>query len=230
MSEENIEANVENSQKKRDLESLILRSYPKVIFFYPLFFTSLVLWMIQLFIGAPLPILGFIWMIVFFTNLFVIAFNFESKKFFILVLVIIVVVLLVIFLVIPQISLAALPTIPEFNIEMTAQFYFVTTIVIGLILLFVIISAQFDYWKIEQNELYHKKGVFAKEDRYPVRQLRIKKEIPDVFEYLILRAGSITLYTGKEDFHLSTVPNVDKKADQIDILLSELEVDVNELD
>ncbi|TFF88485.1 MAG: hypothetical protein EU548_08810, partial [Promethearchaeota archaeon] len=125
------EENQASTQQKAELESIILRSYPKIIFFYPLFFTSLVLWIIQMIIGSPLSILGFIWMIVFFTNLFVIAFNFESKKFFILVLVIIVVILLVIFLVIPQISLAALPTIPEFNIEMTAQFYFVTTLVIG---------------------------------------------------------------------------------------------------
>jgi uncharacterized membrane protein len=220
----------EKNEKKLELDKVILRSYPKVIFFYPLFFTSLVLWIIQIFIGDPVALLGFIWMIVFFTNLFVIAFNFSSRKFFILVLVIVVVVLLFVFLVIPQISLATIPSIPEFNIEMTAQFYFVTTLVIGFILLFVLISVQFDYWKIEQNELFHKKGIFQKVDRYPIRQLRINKEITDVFEYLILRSGSITLYTEDKNFHLTTVPNVDNKIDQIDKLLSELEVEMEELD
>ena len=93
-----------------------------------------------------------------------------------------------------------------------------------LILFFVWLAALFDYWLVERNELYHKKGIFAAAERYPVKSLRLKKEIPDVFEFFILRAGSITLMPGRADevIALNTVLNVNKKAEQIDYLLSHI--------
>ena len=57
------------------------------------------------------------------------------------------------------------------------------TLIISFILLFVWIGAFFDYYTVERNEIYHKKGIFAEAERFPVKSLRLKKEIPDVFEF-----------------------------------------------
>ena len=215
--------------KKRPTE-ILLRSFPKVIFFYPLFFTSLILWPIQAVLGDPVAGLGYFWMGMFFVNLFVIAFDFSSTKFFVLILAIVVVVLLVLFLVVPTVDLPENVSI-EFNIGITAEFYMIAAIILGIILAFVVISAFFDYWKVERNEIYHKKGIFSQAERYPVKSLRIKKDIPDVFEFFALRAGSITLMPSKEEIiHLNTVLNINKKAEQIDYLLSHMHVEIDELD
>ncbi|MBD3214850.1 MAG: hypothetical protein GF311_19720 [Candidatus Lokiarchaeota archaeon] len=211
-------------------EYVIIRSYSKIIFFYPLFLTSLVLGVIQLFYDETLAILGFIWMIVFFINLFVTAFNISSTKFFVLVLAIIIVILLLVFFVLPNVAFTIFIPPGEFNIEMTMQFYFITAAILGFMLLLAFLETRINFWKLERNELYHEQGIFAEADRYPVRDLRFKKNIPDVFEYLILRAGSITLQTGEETFHLDTVPNVTDKEDKIDRLLSHLSVEVDEVD
>jgi uncharacterized membrane protein YdbT with pleckstrin-like domain len=136
-----------------------------------------------------------------------------------------------VFFVIPNIAFSIIIPPSEFNIEMTMQFYFIVAIILGFILLIVIIETRINYWIIEQNEIYHEKGLFAESDRYPIRDLRIQKSIPDVFEYIILKAGSIKLDTGKgETFHLRTVPNVTDKEDGIDKLLSHLQVEPDEID
>jgi hypothetical protein len=106
------------------------------------------------------------------------------------------------------------------------------TLIIGFILAIIIINARFNYWKIERNEIYHKSGIFSAADRYPVETLRIRKEITDVFEFLILRAGSITLLPGRSEevIHLPTVLNVNNKAEKIDKLLSHISVEPDEID
>ncbi|TFG26374.1 MAG: hypothetical protein EU532_09990 [Promethearchaeota archaeon] len=215
----------------KPITEVILRSYPKVIFFYPLFFTSLILWPIQFVLGTPAQWLGAFWMIVLFCNLFVIAFDFSSSKFFILILAIVILVLVGIFFILP---IYTGPTISEieFNLGITAEFYMTTTIILGIVLLFVIFDAYFDYWKVERNEIYHKKGLFSAAERYPVKSLRLKKTIPDVFEFFILRAGTMVLMPGRSDeaIALNTVLNVNKKADQIDYLLSHISVEPDEID
>jgi len=223
-----------DEKKKKPVQpvtEVILRSYPKVIFFYPLFFTSLILWPIQFVLGAPAQWLGAFWMIVLFCNLFVIAFDFSSSKFFILILAIVILILVGIFFIYPIYSGPTISEI-EFNLGITYEFYMTITIILAIVLLFVIVDAFFDYWKVERNEIYHKKGIFSAAERYPVKSLRLKKTIPDVFEFFILRAGSIVLMPGRADeiIALNTVLNVNKKADQIDYLLSHISVEPDEID
>ncbi|TFG00826.1 MAG: hypothetical protein EU540_04795 [Promethearchaeota archaeon] len=208
-----------------------LRSYPKIIFLWPLLIASAVLWPIQAFSKEPLQWLGIFWLMVLFCNLFVIAFDFSSAKFFILILGIVILVLLLIFWIIPTYGFPELADI-TWNPGLTANLYMAITLILGIILFFVWLGAQFDYYKLERNEIYHKKGIFADAERFPVKSLRLKKEIPDVFEYFVLRAGSITLLPGRADevITLHTVLNINKKADQIDFLLSHISVEPDEID
>ncbi len=212
----------------KPVSEVYLRSYPKVIFFWPMAFVSLVLWLLQMIYPTPVALLGNIWLVVFFINMFIVAFDFSSSKFFVLIMVVVVVVLLLVFLV-PGMFTAT--SGGEFNPGITAEFYLVVSITMAFILGLVVLSSRFDYWKIERNEIYHKKGIFSSAERMPTKSLRIKKEIPDVFEFFILRAGSITLMPGHGDvIPLPTVLNINKKQKHIDYLLSHVSIEPDELD
>jgi len=224
----------EKKEKKpkvvKPITEVHLRSYPKVIFFYPLLFTSLICWIVQGIAGNESPIgvgLGYFWMIVFFCNIFVMAFDFSSAKFFVLILAGVVLILLFWFFVLPVINIPTLAEIKAaYVLKLPWEFYMTTFLILAIILFLVWIEVHFDYYRLERNEIYHKKGMFASAERFPISALRIKKEIPDVFEYFILRAGSLTLMPGKveEVIKLDTVLNVNKKAEQIDYLLSKVAV------
>ena len=160
--------------------------------------------------------------------MFIIAFDFGSTKFFVLVLLGVVVILLVIFLV-PDLFTGAAGE--PFNPGLTAEFYLATAVIMAIILGLVVLASRFDYWKIERNEIYHKSGIFSSAERLPTKSLRINKKIPDVFEFFILRAGSITLMPGHGDvINLPTVLNINKKQKQIDYLLSHVSIEPDELD
>ncbi|MFX1575274.1 MAG: hypothetical protein ACFFB0_21270 [Promethearchaeota archaeon] len=219
-------------EEKKEGEVIYLRTYSKAIFLFPLFITNIILWILQYFLGEsgnPVPWLGFIWTLVFFINLLTIAFDISSTKLLIIILIFVIVILLIIFLILP-------PTLKdfykkvqfvEFNIGMNEDFYLVMTFVLGIVLLITLITPLFNYWKLERNELYHKKGIFVEADRYSTRGLRYQKKIPDILEFFILGAGSITFILGKDNSeHLNTVPRINRKAKKIDFLLSELEVEV----
>lgn len=222
------------SEQKKQVKHpnvIYLRSYPKVIFFWPLLITSLILWLVQSLIGeTPNTVLGYIWFIVFFINIFITAFDFSSTKFFVLVLAIVVIVLLLVFLVLPNFTLSAAQL--EVFLGLPYQFYMIMTLIFAFILGVVVISTRFEYYKIEQNEIFHKTGIFSSAERFPVKSLRFKKEIPDVFEFFMLRAGKFTIMPGKADevMILPTVLNVNKKERDLDWLLSHVSVEPDELD
>ena len=216
-------------KKFKNLDAVYLRSYPKVIFFWPLLVVSFVLWLLQLVVPVPVAVYGNIWLITFFVNIFIVAFDFSSAKFFVLILVVVVVILLIFFLVLPNMELPS--PITGFNLMLTAEFYLTITLVLAVILGLVVLGSRFDYWKIERNEIYHKAGIFSSAERIPTKSLRLKKEIPDVFEFFVLRAGSITLMPGHGDvIPLTTVLNINKKQEQIDWLLSHVSMEADELD
>ncbi|MHA1913624.1 MAG: hypothetical protein ACW986_05855 [Promethearchaeota archaeon] len=223
------------SEQKKEVKHptvVYLRSYPKVIFFWPLLLVSLILWGVQSLIGPENPntVLGYIWFIVFFINIFVTAFDFSSTKFFVLVLAIVVIILLVVFLVVPNFTVST--TQIEISLGLPYQFYMIMSLIFAFILGIVVISTRFEYFKIERNEIIHKKGVFSSAERFPVKSMRFKKEIPDVFEFFMLRAGKFTIMPGHADevMILPTVLNVNKKEKDLDWLLSHVSVEPDEVD
>jgi len=209
---------------------IYLRSYPKVIFYWPLLITSLILWLIQALSNENNPILGYAWFIVFFVNIFVTAFDFSSTKFFLLILAVIIVVLVVAFLVLPNFSVDL--TGIEIDLGLPWQFYMVMSIILAFILGIVVLSTRFEYYKIERNEIIHKTGIFSSAERFPAKSMRFKKEIPDVFEFFMLRAGKFTIMPGKADevMILPTVLNINKREKQLDWLLSHVSVEPDEID
>ncbi len=209
---------------------IYIRSYPKVIFFWPLLIVSFILWIIQFVSANPIPILGTVWFIVFFINIFITAFDFSSTKFFVLILAIVIILLLVVFLVLPNFAISL--NLGTIDLSLSWQFYLAMTLVLVFILGIVLISTRFDYYKIERNEIIHKSGIFSSAERFPVKSLRFKKEIPDVFEFFLLRAGSMTIDPGHTDevMILPTVLNINKVEKNLDWLLSHVSVEPDEID
>ncbi|TFF89061.1 MAG: hypothetical protein EU548_08115 [Promethearchaeota archaeon] len=114
-----------------------------------------------------------------------------------------------------------------FNFGLKTQFFLIVSIIIAFILLFVWLEERFEYWVIEKNEVYYKKGLLSNIKRYPTSNLEYSKDITDIFEYLTLRAGKITLtINNKTIFTLDTVLNVNKKIKELDDLLSQFRVKV----
>jgi len=212
-------------------KKIILRNYSKGIFFYPLGVMSFLFWIIQAILTGlgegPNEVMGYIWFFVFFLNLFVISFDFPTNKFLILVLAVVITLLTIIFLILPTVPL---PTPIILNIGSSAEFYAIMTLLLGIIFGFIILSSRFDYYKLEKNEVIHVTGVLANTaERYPVRSLRIRHVVSDVFEFMFLGAGSITLFPkDSEPIHLTTVINVKKKIKKIDRLLTHMAIEIND--
>ena len=220
----------EQKKQAKHPSEIYIRSYPKIIFFWPLLFTSFILLIIEAFADSEISsVLGMVWFIVFFINIFVTAFDFSSTKFFVLILAIVIILLLVVFLVPGLFSgLGVL----RLDLTLSWQFYLVMTLILLLILGVVIISTRFEYYKIERNEIIHKSGIFSSAERFPVKSLRFKKEIPDVFEFFLLRAGKMTIDPGHSDevMVLPTVLNINKIEKHLDWLLSHVSVEPDEID
>lgn len=202
-----------------EVNEVIVRNYPKVIFLYPLFITSLVCWIVQFSIGTENPnaLLANIWMFIFFTNLFVMAFDTSSGKFAIIIVLIILLILGLYFGVVPR--------LPDFNIRLLPVFYGFMTVILGIILAIAFLEARFDYWKFEKNEIIHK--VFTTTKRYPTADVRYQSEIRDYFELMMASAGTLTLYLQNTDpVFLDTVPFIRKVTKDLDKLLSQMRVKV----
>ncbi len=109
-----------------------------------------------------------------------------------------------------------------------SMFYGVFASVLVLIYIFVAISVQFDYWEVRPNELLHHHGVLSDLERFSAPSLRIDKEINDLFEYLLLRAGRLILHPSNQPraIVLENVFFINKKEQQITKMLGALQVQV----
>jgi len=123
----------------KPITEVYLRSYPKVIFFWPMALVSFVLWLLQMIVDEPEAAFGNFWLVVFFVNMFIVAFDFSSSKFFVLIMVVVVVVLLIVFLV-PGIFAPISPG-DGFDPKLTKEFYLVTTIIMAFVLGLVVAHA-----------------------------------------------------------------------------------------
>lgn len=109
-----------------------------------------------------------------------------------------------------------------------ASFYVIY--VLGMLFLYtcVIISRRFDYWEVRGNELLHHHGFLSDMERFSAPNLRIDKEINDVFEYLLLRSGRLILHPSQERkaIVLENVFFINQKEERITKMLGALQVRV----
>ena len=109
-----------------------------------------------------------------------------------------------------------------------ATFFDVIVCVMALVYCAVFISLRFDYWEVRHNELLHHHGFLSGLKRYAAPNLRIDKEINDVFEYMLLGSGRLILHPAGEtrDIILDNVLFINKKERSITQMLGTLQVEV----
>lgn len=219
--------------RDEDLDSVIVRPYPKVVLLYPLALCALVCGAIQSFAGEPSPerdwALGLVFFTVFGLNLLVFSFEFSRMKTLTIGLGILAAVFLVLWL---GERWPIIQYLREFvlrrRIAASTEFYLGLFTYLALIFIGVLVNTRFNYWEIKHNEIVHHTGFLGQVRRFPSPNLKTTLEITDVFEYALLRCGRITLFPASEQrpIVLENVLNVNAVERDIRVLLSSLQVEI----
>jgi len=235
-------ASSETASKKKPEERIFLVSYPKVIFLYPSFLMAVFAGIYLSFVMAEQPdpsstketAVSLIFLIVLGVNLVVLGFDFPRTTsltlFFVAATLVLGIVLLLTFN--PNLLGSLQSVLEALRPVANPTFYFFFAGMLGLIYIAVLISVNFDYWEVRPNELLHHHGFLSNLERFSAPNLRIEKEISDVFEYLLLRSGRLIL-TPREaprPIVLENVLFISKKEKAITRMLSALQVQVRSHD
>lgn len=214
--------------------NIYLVSYPKFIFLYPTFLAALAAAVAMLFRERiSLEVQHFIslaFLGIFAANLIVLSFDFPRGTsltlFFFLVA--LGIGLWSLFKFNPNLLPSVTAVISRMNPEANGTFYFMLVAVMGAIYIGVMIVARFDYWEVRPNELLHHHGFLSNLKRYAAPNLRIEKEITDVFEYFLLGSGRLILHPSSEPraIVLEHVIGIERKEAAITRMLSALQVRV----
>jgi hypothetical protein len=105
-------------------------------------------------------------------------------------------------------------------------FYLGFFLITSLVFLVVYLTRWLDYWEILPNEILHHHGPLSDLERYPTLNLKFDKEIPDVFEFLLLGAGKLVLHVPNAEraIVLENVLFINSKEEALKRLMSRLEV------
>jgi hypothetical protein len=216
----------------KDIERIIIRTYPKIVFLYP---TMIMAFVCAIFMSADTGnphAWGSAFLIVFAFNLCVLAFDFPRTASLTLVFSVLAIILAAILLnqrteFFPFLSDQTGKLKPDMN----ATFYWLFGLTLALILLIVGIIHRFvDYWEVLSNELIHHHGILGGIQRLPAPGIKLEKEITDVFEYLLLQSGTLVITPQGESraIVLETVPNINKVEDHVKAILGVTEVSMRQ--
>ncbi len=217
-------------------QSIILYGWPKVVFLYPTFLAAIAAGIYMAASGAAggtgAQLTGLIFLGIFALNLVVISFDFPrtaSLTIFFLIFGLVMGAILL-FRIKPDIWPAVYDTLKKLEPVANATFYFTIAGVLGVIYLFVLAGLRLDYWEVRPNELLHHSGLMSDLKRYSAPNLRIDKEIHDVFEYLLLRSGTLILHPSQERraIVLENVIGISRKEREITKMLGALQVQVRD--
>ena len=230
---QNLSAGTGSSESKIP-DKIYLVSYPKIVFLYPSLIAAIIAAIITAVNGnEPGKVnnmVSLIFLGLFIANLVVLSFDFPrttSLTFFF--------VGVAIFMGFWLWSSANPDLLPWIGNIVTSiqpfadsKFYGVFAAAMILIYIAVAINVQFDYWEVRPNEMMHHHGVLSDLKRFSAPNLRIDKEINDLFEYLLLRSGRLILHASNEKraIVLENVFFINKKEQQLTRMLGALQVQV----
>ena len=228
-------------------DQIIIRSWPKVIFLYPVMLTTFFCGFWQLFLGDPadfavdqpekaanirqtMQVAGMFFFSVFCLNLLVISFEFNRFRTMAIVFAILAILFLLLYL---SHDLPVLSTIRDMldglKFELSTSFYLALGSYLLIVFVFVFLNSRFNYWVVKSNEILHKEGFLGDVRRFPSPNLRMSKEINDVFEFLLLGAGRIIMNPASEKraIVLDHVLRVNVAEKAIQDLLSSISVEIH---
>jgi hypothetical protein len=248
------------AKKQTAPASVLLVPYPKIVFLYPLLLASVVAAVATGIFppsyegAAPVvateesgtadaassaapasrvpTVIATLFLMVFGVNLVILAFDFPRTTsltlFFFAAAVVMGIVLLATFH--PDFIPELTRLLARFTPLANAHFYWAVAGILLVIFLVTFLVVRFDYWEVRPNELLHHHGFLSNMERLSAPNLRIDKEVNDVFEYLLLRSGRLIVHASNERraIILDNVPNIRKKEEAITRMLGALQVQVRQ--
>lgn len=218
-----------------DVKPIILVSYPKIILLYPTFIASVIAALLSMYFKIDhkySQTIGSVFLILMSVNMVVLAFDFPRMASLIVFFVFVTIGLTVWLLAIHNEDLlpALAKILQKVDPRANAAFYGCFATMLGLIYVGVYINIRFDYWEVRPNELLHHHGFLSSLERYSAPNLRISKEIDDIFEFMLLRSGRLILHPSNEPraFVLENVLNIDNKETAITKMLGALQVQIRD--
>lgn len=210
--------------------SVIIRPWPKVIFFYPTFLCTLIFWLISAFreegptgVGS----LGNIFMIVFALNLLVFSFDFSRIKSITIVVTVAAVVLGVGWANTQWGWFESIKHLfAKVDIRANTQFFGFMTALFAVSFAMVFVNTRFNYYEVNHREILHHHGYLGDVTRMPTSGLVVNKEIYDLLEYVLLRSGRLIFYPAskREAVVIDNVLKVNQIEHRIKDLLSVIAV------
>jgi hypothetical protein len=171
-----------------------------------------------------------VFLAVFAANMLVFSFDFPRTTSLTLVLGLIAVALGVTLAAIyfPALIPALTAIIKSYHPWANASFYFSISAILSAIFVFVWIHTKLDYWEVTPNELLHHHGLLSDLKRMSAPNLRLDKEVKDLFEYMLLRSGRLVIHPSHEPraIVLENVLFIDHKERALKKLLGALQVQV----
>jgi len=218
-------------------QSVLLVPYPKIVFLYPTFLLAIIAAVWTHFLGKPLDpeshvaaVIGTMFLGLFTVNLVILAFDFPRTTsltlFFFAAAVVMGLILLFTFQ--PNLLPEITHFIYRFHPEANSHFYVAIAFILGAMFVAVAVVVRFDYWEVRGNELLHHHGFLSNLERLSAPNLRMEKEINDIFEFLLLQSGRLIIYTSndRQPIVQDNVPFIDKKEQAVMRMLGALQVQV----
>jgi len=225
----------QSGAKTENMKPIILISYPKIVLLYPTFIGAMLAGMASLWWDVTTQhsqTIGVLFLGLLTMNIVVLAFDFPRTTslnlFFVGVVLVLGTVLASIYYpaLLPNVTAILRRIDPRAN----AAFYFCFVAMLALLYVGVLINVRFDYWEVRPNELLHHHGFLSNVERYPAPNVRISKEIDDVFEYVLLKCGRLIIHPSNEPraYVLDNVMNINAKEIAITKMLGSLQVSVRD--
>lgn len=215
-------------------ETLVIRSWPKVVLMHPTLLAALICGIAMALRGMPpegadfggIHYVGLGFLLVVAINLTVVLYDLNLRGFVIVALLILALVLGLALLNRGGGLWQWLGRALSVRVAANAAFYFVFALVLLFDLFIAWVITRFNYWKVEHNEIIIHRGFMQEQERHPTAQARFKLVIDDIVEYGILGSGKLVFYFGDDDteHELPTVLFVHRKARRLDELLGRVMV------
>ena len=223
------------SGKSETTKPIILISYPKIVLLYPTFIGAMIAGLFSLMWDVTSPhsqTIGILFLGLLTMNIVVLAFDFPRTTslnlFFVGVVLGLTTLLASIYY--PELLPNVTAILRRIDPRANAAFYFCFVAMLAVLYIAVLINVRFDYWEVRPNELLHHHGFLSNVERYPAPNVRISKEIDDVFEYVLLRCGRLIIHPSNEPraHVLDNVMNINAKEAAITKMLGSLQVSVRD--
>src|SRR5262245_33671338 len=209
-------------------EAIILRPWPKIIFFYPTMLGAVAVGGWRALSGSATEgeqeAMGLIFFAVLALNLLVISFEFSRLKTLSIVFFLLAVAFLLLYL-----GKLQLPVFEYFrralaglHVQASSSFYLALGSYLAVTYLVVYLNTRWNYFVVKRDGIVQYSGFLVDIRRFPSPNLKMTKEINDVFEFLLLGSGRIILYPAseKEAIVLDNVLNVNRAEREMKKLLS----------